>query len=85
MNSHQDDDTIRAEDIQKGDTIEFPCNDPGVQWHVDEVRASLGSPLGDLYTFTVKEVGRELKSSSKSGAMCLSAAISETDEPSRLC
>lgn len=77
MNSHQDDDTIRAEDIRKGDTIEFPCNDAGVQWHVDESRASkppcdqpgvlwyveelvgsmLGSPLGDLYTFTVKEVG----------------------------
>ena len=77
MNSHQDYDTIRAEEIQKGDTIEFPCNDPGVQWHVEAGRASkppcdqpgvlwyveelvgsmLGSPLGDLYTFTVKEVG----------------------------
>ena len=77
MNSHQDYDEIRAEDIQKGDTIELPSNDPGVQWHVEEGRASkppcdqpgvlwyveelvgsmLGSPLGDLYTFTVKEVG----------------------------
>jgi hypothetical protein len=77
VNSHQDDDPIRAEDIQKGDTIEFPCKDPRVQWHVEEGRASkppcdqpgvlwyveelvgsmLGSPLGDLYTFIVKEVG----------------------------
>jgi hypothetical protein len=77
VNSHQDYDEIRAEEIQKGDTIELPANDPGVQWRVEEGRASkppcdqpgvrwyieelvgsmLGSPLGDLYTFTVKEVG----------------------------
>ena len=77
MNSHQDYDEIRAEEIQKGDTIEFPCNNPDVKWNFDEARASkppcdqpgvlwyveeqvgtmLASPLGDLYTFTVKEVG----------------------------
>jgi hypothetical protein len=77
VNSHQDYDAIRAEDIQKGDTIEFPSNHPDVKWNVEEARASkppcnqpgvlwyveelvgsmLGSPLGDLYTFTVKEVG----------------------------
>lgn len=77
MNSHQDYDEIRAEEIQKGATIEFPCNNPDVKWNVDEARASkppcdqpgvlwyveelvgsmVGSPLGDLYTFTVKEVG----------------------------
>ena len=67
---------IRAEEIQKGDTIELPCNDPGVQWRIEGqgIEAPLRSagravvhrrasrldawqPLGDLYTFTVKEVG----------------------------
>jgi hypothetical protein len=40
VNSHQDYDTIRAEDIQKGDTIEFPSNQPDVKWNVEEARAS---------------------------------------------
>ena len=40
MNSHQDYDEIRAEEIQKGDTIEFPCNNPDVKWNFDEARAS---------------------------------------------
>ncbi len=35
-----------------------PCNQPGVQWYVEELREPLlGSPLGDLHTFIVKEVG----------------------------
>ncbi len=35
-----------------------PCNEPGVQWYVEELgEPLLGSPLGDLYKFTVKEVG----------------------------
>jgi hypothetical protein len=35
-----------------------PCNQPGVQWYVEQAgEPMLGSPLGDLYTFTVKEVG----------------------------
>lgn len=70
-------DTIRADEIRRNDTIEFPANDPDVKWRVDEGRSSkppcdqpgvqwyveqlgepiLGSPLGDLYTFTVKQVG----------------------------
>lgn len=70
-------DAIRAEEIQRGDTIEFPSSHPDVKWYVEEDRASkppcdqpgvlwyveelgdsmLGSPLGDLYKFTVKEVG----------------------------
>ena len=34
------------------------CNQPGVQWYVEELgEPLLGSPLGDLYRFTVKEVG----------------------------
>jgi len=73
----QDYDAIPAEEIQRGDNIEFPSNHPDVKWHVEESRASkppcnqpgvlwyveelvdsmLGSPLGDLYTFTVKAVG----------------------------
>jgi hypothetical protein len=73
----QDYDAIRAEEIQRNDTIEFPANNPDVKWHVEEGRASkppcnqpgvlwyveelvgdvLVSPLGDLYKFTVKEVG----------------------------
>jgi hypothetical protein len=77
MNMDQDHDAIRAEEIQRGDTIEFPSNHSDVKWHVEEGRASkppcnqpgvlwyveelvdsmLGSPLGDLYKFTVKEVG----------------------------
>ena len=77
MNRDQDYDDIRAEEIQRGDNIEFPSNHPDVKWHVEEGRASkppcnqpgvlwyveelvssiLGSPLGDLYKFTVKEVG----------------------------
>ena len=76
MNSHQDYDPIRAEEIQKGDTIEFPCNhpdvqwlveegvearcnEPGVLWYVEELAGSvLGlGPAGDLYLFTVREVG----------------------------
>ena len=70
-------DAIIADDIQRGDNIEFPSNDPGVKWYVEEGRASkppcdqpgvqwyveervgevLVSPLGDLHTFIVKEVG----------------------------
>jgi hypothetical protein len=70
-------DAINAEDIQLGDNIEFPSNDPGVKWYVEEDRASkppcdqpgvqwyveqrvgevLVSPLGDLHTLIVKEVG----------------------------
>jgi hypothetical protein len=70
-------DAIRAEEIQRGDNIEFPadhadvkwhfdensavkppCNQPGVQWYVEEIgEPFLGSPLGDLHAFTVKEVG----------------------------
>jgi hypothetical protein len=66
-------DAIRAEEIQRDDTIEFPSNHPDVKWYVEEGRASkppcnqlgvlwyveelvgsiLGSPLGDLYKFTV--------------------------------
>jgi hypothetical protein len=64
VNSHQDYEPIRAEDIQKGDNVEEgraskpPCDQPGVLWYVEELVGSmLGSPLGDLYTFTVKEVG----------------------------
>jgi hypothetical protein len=77
VNMDQDYDAIRAEEIQRGDNIEFPANHPDVKWYVDEDRASkppcnqpgvqwyveelgdsiLGSPLGDLYKFTVKEVG----------------------------
>ena len=77
MTTDQDYDAIRAEEIQRGDTIEFPsnhpdvkwcveegraskprCNQPGVLWYVEELVGSmLGSPLGDLYKFTVKEVG----------------------------
>jgi hypothetical protein len=77
VNMDQDYDAIRAEEIQRGDTIEFPSNHPDVKWYVEEGRASkppcnqpgvawyveelvdsmLGSPLGDLYQFTVKEVG----------------------------
>jgi len=73
----QDYDAIRAEEIQRGDNIEFPSNHPDVKWHVEQDRASkppcnqpgvlwyveelvgdvLVSPLGDLYKFTVKEVG----------------------------
>lgn len=35
-----------------------PCDQPGVQWYVEELgEPMLGSPLGDLYKFTVKEVG----------------------------
>lgn len=35
-----------------------PCDQPGVQWYVEALgEPILGSPLGDLYTFTVKEVG----------------------------
>lgn len=35
-----------------------PCNQSGVQWYVEESgEPMLGSPLGDLYTFVVKEVG----------------------------
>ena len=35
-----------------------PCNQPGVQWYVEELgEPILGSPLGDLYKFIVKEVG----------------------------
>ena len=70
-------DSIRAEEIQREDNIEFPadhpdvkwrfdenratkppCNQPGVQWYVEQLgEPMLGSPLGDLYAFTVKEVG----------------------------
>lgn len=70
-------DAISAEDIQRGDNIEFPSSDPDVKWYVEEGRASkppcdqpgvqwyveqrvgdvLVSPLGDLHTFIVKEVG----------------------------
>ncbi|BAX93321.1 hypothetical protein MSG_03183 [Mycobacterium shigaense] len=70
-------DAIPAEDIQRGDNIEFPVDDPGVKWYVEEGRASkppcdqpgvqwyveqrvgevLVSPLGDLHTLIVKEVG----------------------------
>jgi hypothetical protein len=77
VNTDQDYDDIRAEEIHRGDNIEFPSNHPDVKWHVEEGRASkppcnqpgvlwyveelvssiLGSPLGDLYKFTVKEVG----------------------------
>jgi hypothetical protein len=73
----EDYDAIRAEEIPRGDTIEFPanhsdvkwyveegraskppCNQPGVVWYVEElVDSMLGSPLGDLHKFTVKEVG----------------------------
>ena len=31
---------IRAEEIQRSDTIEFPSNHPDVKWHVEEARAS---------------------------------------------
>jgi len=77
MAVNEDYDAICAEEIQRGDTIEFPSNHPDVKWSVEEGRASkppcnqpgvvwyveelvdsmLGSPLGDLYKFTVKEVG----------------------------
>ena len=78
VNMDRDYDAIRAEEIQRGDNIEFPANHPDVKWHVEEGRASkppcnqpgvlwyveelvdsikVGSPLGDLYKFTVKEVG----------------------------
>jgi hypothetical protein len=77
MTINQDYDDIRAEEIRRGDTIEFPSDHPDVKWHVEEDRSSkppcdqpgvrwyveergdsiLGSPLGDLYKFTVKEVG----------------------------
>ena len=77
VNTDQGSDVIRAEEIQRGDNIEFPANHPDVKWHVEEGRATkppcnqpgvlwyveelvssiLGSPLGDLYKFTVKEVG----------------------------
>ena len=33
-------DTVRAEEIQRGDTIEFPSNHPDLKWHVEEGRAS---------------------------------------------
>jgi hypothetical protein len=33
-------DAIRAEEIQRGDTIEFPSNHPDVKWQVEEARAS---------------------------------------------
>lgn len=33
-------DAIRAEDIQRGDNIEFPADDPDVKWRVEEGRAS---------------------------------------------
>jgi hypothetical protein len=35
----QDYDAIRAEEIQRGDNIEFPAGDPDVKWHVEEDRA----------------------------------------------
>ncbi|MCV7353653.1 hypothetical protein [Mycobacterium parmense] len=77
MSSDPDFDAILAQEIKRGDNIEFPPNDPGVTWRIDETRATkppcdqpgvlwyveeqaepmLGSPLGDLYIFTVKEVG----------------------------
>jgi hypothetical protein len=70
-------DAINAEDIKRGDNIEFPPNDPGVKWYVEADRALkppcdepgvqwfveqrvgevLVSPLGDLHTFIVTEVG----------------------------
>ncbi len=70
-------DTIRADEIRRNDTIEFPsdhpdvkwraeegrsskppCDQPGVQWYIEQLGEPIfGSPLGDLYTFTVKEVG----------------------------
>jgi hypothetical protein len=41
---------------RRGQGIEAPCNQSGVLWYVEElVDSMLGSPLGDLYKFTVKE------------------------------
>ena len=40
VNMDQDYDAIRAEEIQRGDNIEFPSNHPDVKWHVEEGRAS---------------------------------------------
>ncbi len=77
VSTGQDFDTIPAAEIQRDNNIEFPSNNPDVQWRFDENRALkppcnqpgvqwfvekvgeplLGSPLGDLYSFTVKEVG----------------------------
>lgn len=77
VTTNQDYDVIHPEEIQRGDTIEFPANHPDVKWHVEEGRSTkppcdqpgvlwyveelgssvLRSPLGDLYRFTVKEVG----------------------------
>ncbi len=38
--------------------MEARCNEPGVKWYVEEEAASvLGTPAGDLYKFTVQEVG----------------------------
>ena len=34
MNMDQDYDAIRAEEIQRGDTIEFPSNHPDVKWYI---------------------------------------------------
>ena len=44
--------------VEEGRASKPPCDQPGVLWYVEELVGSmLGSPLGDLYTFTVKEVG----------------------------
>jgi hypothetical protein len=44
--------------VEEGRASKPPCNQPGVLWYVEELVGSiLGSPLGDLYKFTVKAVG----------------------------
>lgn len=44
--------------VEEGRSSKPPCNQPGVLWYVENlVDSILGSPLGDLYKFTVKEVG----------------------------
>jgi hypothetical protein len=44
--------------VEEGRASKPPCNQPGVLWYVEErVGDVLVSPLGDLYKFTVKEVG----------------------------
>ena len=40
VNMDRDYDAIRAEEIQRGDNIEFPSNHPDVKWYVEEGGAS---------------------------------------------
>ncbi len=48
---------IGPHEIQSGDFIEVPDEEPGVIWFVESRSSFLSTPMRDRYTFDVRERG----------------------------